>query len=380
MLDPNIQVPSTSVIRNEDYGLRAHTNHLILTGPFKGTNIDPDALQANTRPMVLAPSGYGPSSIRAAYNLASTGGSGVHACIIAYHYKNAMRDFNVFSTQFGLPTETSSSQIASTNSVFQVVYQGSSAPSTNTGWNQEAALDIEWSHSMAPNAKIVLVEANSASFADLNAAVTKAGTIPGVRSISMSYGATEFSGVTAYESVFSHAGIVYFASTGDTGGQHSWPALSPSVVAVGGTTLTGSGASWTETTWSGSGCGLSSYFSRPSYQNGVQAIVGTMRGAADISAVADPNTGCAVYAPTSSRNSGWLVFGGTSLSCPIMAGIYNLSGQASASSSAELTRIYSHLGSSSFRDVVSGSAGGNVATVGYDLANGVGTPLGLSGF
>jgi subtilase family serine protease len=291
-----------------------------------------------------------------------------------------MRDFNVFSTQYGLPTEPSTNQASASNAVFQVVYQGTTAPATNTGWNQEAALDIEWSHAMAPGAKIVLVEANSASFADLNAAVTKAATIPGVRSISMSYGATEFSGETAYESVFNHAGIVYFASTGDTGGQHSWPAMSPSVVAVGGTTLTGLGASWTESTWSGSGCGLSSYFSRPAYQNVVQAIVGTKRGAADISADADPNTGCAVYAPTNSRNSGWLVFGGTSLSCPIMAGIYNLSGVTSSSSSAELTRIYANLGTSSFRDVTSGSAGGNVATVGYDLANGVGTPLGLSGF
>ncbi len=377
ILDRNIEVPETSLVRAEDHGLRAHTNHLILRGPFKGTI---ETIDANAGKHLFAPSGYGPSSIRAAYNLASTGGSGVHACIIAYNYKNAMRDFNVFSTQFGLPTETSSSQTSSTNAHFQVVYQGSSAPATNVGWNQEAALDIEWSHSMAPGAKIVLVEANSASFADLNAAVVKAASIPGVRSISMSYGATEFSGETAYESVFSHTGIVYFASTGDTGGQHSWPALSPSVVAVGGTTLTGSGSSWNETTWSGSGCGLSSYFSRPSYQNAVQAIVGTQRGAADISADADPNTGVAVYAPTSSRSSGWLVFGGTSVSCPVIAGIYNLSGTASSSSAAELTRIYANLGSSSFRDVTSGSAGGNFATVGYDLANGVGTPLGLSGF
>ena len=380
VLDPNVEIPSTSVVRAEDTGVRAHTNHLILRGPWRGGNVDPDVLQANTGRHAFAPAGFGPSSIRAAYNLASTGGSGAHACVIAYHYKNAERDFNTFATTFGLPTEPSSSQTASTNSVFQVVYQGTSAPATNTGWNQEAALDIEWSHSMAPGAKIYLVEANSANFADLNAAIKKAAALPGVRSVSMSFGATEFSGETAYESNFVQPGVVFFASTGDTGGQHSWPALSPSVVAVGGTHLTGSGASWTETTWSGAGCGLSSYFGRPSYQNAVQSVVGSSRGSADISAVADPNTGVAVYAPSTQRTSTWMVFGGTSVSCPMVAGIYNLSGVASASSSAELTRIYSHLGSSSFRDVVSGSAGGNVATVGYDLANGVGTPLGLSGF
>ena len=380
MLDPNIDVPSTSVVRAQDTGIRAHTNHLILRGPWRGTTIDPDALQASIGRVTLAPAGYGPSSIRAAYNLASTGGSGAHACVIAYHYKNARRDFNVFSTQYGLPTETSTSQTASTNTHFQVVYQGSSAPSTNTGWNQEAALDIEWSHAMAPGAKIYLVEANSASFTDLNAAIKKAAALPGVRSVSMSFGATEFSGETAYESNFVQSGVVFFASTGDTGGQHSWPALSPSVVAVGGTSLTGSGSSWSESTWSGAGCGLSSFFGRPSYQNGVQSVVGTHRGSADISAVADPNTGVAVYAPTNQSTSNWYVFGGTSVSCPMVAGIYNLSGVASSSSSAELTRIYSHLGSSSFRDITSGSAGGNSATVGYDLANGVGTPLGTSGF
>jgi subtilase family serine protease len=233
---------------------------------------------------------------------------------------------------------------------------------------------------MAPNAKIYLVEANSNSFNDLNAAIKKAAAIPGVRSVSMSFGASEFSGEVNFESNFAQPNVVFFASTGDTGGQHSWPALSPKVVAVGGTSLRGSGSSWTESVWSGSGGGLSSYFSRPAYQNAVQAIVGAKRGSPDISAVADPNTGCAVYAPTSSTSSAWMVFGGTSLSCPIVAGIYNLSGQTSASSGAELTRIYGNLGSLSFRDVTTGTSGANASKVGYDLTTGVGTPLGVSGF
>lgn len=379
MLDPNIEVPSTSVVREADRGLAAHTNHLILRGPWKGT---PDVydLQANTSPAIFAPSGYSPSQIRAAYNQASTGGSGAIAIVIAYHYKNARRDFNVFATQFGLPTEPSTNQAASTNAVFQVVYQGSSAPATNTGWNQEAALDMEWTHAMAPGAKIYLVEANSNSFANLNATIKKAAALPGVRVVSMSFGATEFSGETSYESDFTQSGVVFCASTGDTGGQHSWPSMSTSVVAVGGTSLTSSGSTWSETAWSGTGGGLSSYYSRPSYQNAVQAIVGTHRGNPDIAAVADPYTGCAVYAPSNQSTSTWMVFGGTSLSCPIIAGIYNTTGLTSASSSAELTRIYANLGTSSFRDVTSGAAGSNSAAVGYDLTTGVGTPLGISGF
>lgn len=379
MLDPNIGVPLSSVVRAEDQGLRAHTNHMVLRGAFRGS-IDPDALDANTSPTVLAPAGYGPSSIRAAYNVANTGGSGAIAIVIAYHYPNARRDFNVFSTMYGLPTEGSSNQTSNNNTRFQVVYQGTTAPPVDIGWNQEAALDIEWSHAMAPNAKIYLVEANSNSFANLNAAIKKAAALPGVRAVSMSFGANEFYGQTNYESVFTQPKVVYFASTGDIGGQRSWPALSPKVVAVGGTTLTGGASAWSESAWSGTGGGLSAYYGRPAYQNGVQSIVGSKRGGPDISAVADPYTGCAVYAPTSSTNSQWMVFGGTSLSCPIIAGLYNQSGVVSASSAAELTRIYARLGTSSFRDVVAGTAGSNASKVGYDLTTGVGTPVGLSGF
>jgi kumamolisin len=304
MLDPNISVPASSVIRAEDFGQRAHTNHMVLKGAFRGS-IDRDALDANMSPTVLAPSGYGPSAIRSAYNLASTGGSGAIAIVIAYHYPNARRDFNVFSTQYGLPTEGSSNQNSVNNTRFQVVYQGTKAPSVNVGWNQEAALDIQWSHAMAPSAKIYLVEANSNSFGDLNAAIKKAAALPGVRAVSMSFGANEFSGAVNYESNFVQPNVVFFASTGDIGGQRSWPALSPRVVAVGGTSLTNTNGLWSESAWSGTGGGISAYFARPAYQNGVQAIVGAKRGGPDISAVADPYTGCAVYAPTNALTSQW---------------------------------------------------------------------------
>jgi subtilase family serine protease len=196
----------------------------------------------------------------------------------------------------------------------------------------------------------------------------------------MSWGATEFSAATKSESSFAQPGVVYFASSGDIGGQKSWPALSPKVVCVGGTSLRLSSGVWNDTVWSGSGGGISSFFNRPSYQNSVSSIVGAKRRGPDISAVADLATGAAVYAPTSDTTSAWMVFGGTSLFAPIVAGAYNLSRRAATSSAAELSVIYSKLGTSNIRDVVSGKAGTNSACAGYDLATGVGCPKGIGAF
>ena len=379
-LDPNILFPSTSIERTIDRGLVAHTNHAILLGDFRGIK-DEYPYEAALAPTYAGPAGFSPSQIRTAYGVPSTGGSGAIAVVIAYHYPNAMRDFNVFATQFGLPTQTGTNQTATTNSVFQVVYQGTAAPTQNTGWNQEAAMDIEWTHAMAPSAKIYLVEANSASITDLNAAIVKAASLPGVRAVSMSFGATESTSFSTFDTtVFNKTGVVYFASAGDVGGEKIWPAMSPKVVSVGGTSLTLSGTTASEKAWSGTGGGLSAVFARPSYQSALTAIVGTKRGGPDIAAVADPYTGAAVYAPSNTTTSTWMVFGGTSLSAPIIAGIYNLSGIVSASSNAELTRIYGKLGTTSFRDVTTGTAGPNTAKVGYDLTTGVGTPKNLTGF
>ena len=112
-----------------------------------------------------------PNKIRGAYGLPATGGGGIIAIVDAYHYATALNDFNKFSTQFGLPTEPSTNVLSGTNKVFQVVYASSFQPQVNCGWGQEAALDIEWAHAMAPGAKIVLVEAASNSFSDLFNAV-----------------------------------------------------------------------------------------------------------------------------------------------------------------------------------------------------------------
>ena len=364
----NVVVPQSSMESDEMVGRTVHTNHVISDRP-------------KTR--AASPQGLSPDQIRGAYGVPSSGGSGAIAIVDAYHYPTSLNDFNVFANQFGLPTETSSNSTASTNTQFQVVYASGSQPAIDTGWAQEAALDIEWAHAMAPNAKVFLVEAASSAYTDMMAAVTVAKTLTGVKQVSMSFGGTEASSLyTSYNNVFLQNGVAFFASGGDTGGQKSFPALSVNVVAIGGTHLVVSGNSYvSESAWSGTGCGLSSYQSRPSFQSGVSSIVGTKRGGDDISAVADPNTGVSVYDSTASGGYvGWLVFGGTSVACPMVAGIANTSGASRASSNAQNTAIYAQLGTSSFHDVTSGRAGSNRSRAGYDLPTGVGTPNGLAGF
>src|SRR5262249_48867676 len=289
--------------------------------------------------------GMTPAQIRSFYGMPSTGGSNVIAIVDAFHYPTALNDFNVFAAQFGLPQEPSTNPLASTNQVFQVVYASGRQPRTNCGWAQEAALDIEWAHAMAPSAKIVLVEAASNSFTNLFAAVDVASSLPGVREVSMSWGGSEFSSETASDSHFPQGnGIVYFASSGDTGGVVIYPGSSPNVVACGGTSVATNGAgSFTgETGWSGSGGGSSAFEARPSYQSGIAGIVGSARGVPDISSDADPNTGVAVYDTTRCAGaSGWQVFGGTSVGSASVAGMVNVAGHLTARSTAGLSPKYS---------------------------------------
>jgi subtilase family serine protease len=239
---------------------------------------------------------------------------------------------------------------------------------------------------MAPGAKIILVEAASNSFSDLFAAIAKANSLPGVREVSMSWGGSEFRGESGYDFRFQQPGIVYFASSGDTGGATIYPGASPYVVAAGGTTLhvDSSGNLLSETGWSGSGGGKSKYESRPSYQNSVQSIVGLSRGVPDYSFDADPNSGVAVYDSTRYQGlSGWLVFGGTSVSAPSLAGIVNVAATARGtfqmSTSGELSLVYSNLGSANFRDITGGTAGAFSCATGWDFVTGVGSTIGLVG-
>jgi kumamolisin len=325
-----------------------------------------------------------------------SGGSATIAIVDAYDYGTAYNDLSTFSSQFGLPVLPQCTSTITT-SCFQKVYATGSKPGTNCGWAQEAALDIEWAHGMAPSAKIVLVEAASNSNANLfqavdvatNEVICGSTTCPnggaGEGEVSMSWGGSEFSGESSFDSHFTSTQVVYFASSGDSGGKTIYPSASPLVVAAGGTTVNRSGGNFSsETAWSGSGGGPSTHESRPSYQTSIMSIVGSQRGIPDFSDDANPNTGVSVYDSTSCKGlSGWLVFGGTSVASPSLAGIVNLASHFSAGSDAELTAIYATYSSSSystdFRDITKGTAGTFSCTTGWDFVTGVGSNLGTTG-
>jgi len=392
----NIITPPTSTENPGDRGQRAHTNHLILE-PQQG-RLTRSSIPVGETPGSLA-CVYGTTSATQGCPITgkissgnnglpnASGGSRIIAIVDAYDYPTAESDLNVFSAQFGLP------QCTTSNGCFQKVFASGTQPSANCGWAQEAALDIEWAHAMAPNAKIVLVEAASNSFADLISAADVASNIVsanGGGQVSMSWGGSEFSSEGNNDFHFTTNGVVYFAASGDSGGKTIWPGVSPNVVSAGGTTINrnSSGNYVNETAWSGSGGGASQYESRPSYQNPIIDVVGNRRGAPDISFDANPNSGVWIYDSTSCHGrSGWMVFGGTSASSPALAGIVNLAGSSAPSSVAELSTIYGICGTSGasscvngdFNDIASGTAGSFTTKTGWDFVTGVGSSLGLAG-
>jgi len=319
------------------------------------------------------PAGYGPTDLRSAYRVTGTGGSSTIIAIVdAYGYPNAESDLAVYRSQFSLPACTTS------NGCFRKVDQngGTHYPSANTSWSQETALDLDMASAMCPNCKILLVEATTSSFANLAAAVNTAAAL-GAHAISNSYGGTE-SGSSAYASAYVHSNVAITVSSGDSGYGVQFPASAPTVTAVGGTSLSRSGNSrgWSEIAWSGAGSGCSSIYAKPSWQIDTGC---SNRTVADVSAVADPNTGVAVYGPTGRRGSGWLVFGGTSVAAPLIAGIYGVNGWAVAYGSDP------YANTSSLNDVTAGSNGGCGtylcdAGVGYDGPTGLGTPIGATAF
>jgi subtilase family serine protease len=312
-------------------------------------------------------SGVTPSQMRKAYGidqLTQNGAGQTIAIVDAYGSPTAQNDLNVFSSQFGLPQTT-----------LNVVNMG--ATKTDGGWALETALDIEWAHALAPQANIMLVEAKSASITDLLAAEDYA-TQHGAVVVSNSWGGGETSNEATYDSHFQQNGVVYVASSGDTGGQREWPAVSPYILSVGGTNLKTDtlGSYLSESAWSSAGGGKSVYQPRPSYQANVQSVVGTSRGVPDIAMDADPASGAAVYSSTLDQGQkGWFVVGGTSLSAPMWSAVVALADQGRTSkltSFQAITDLY-NMSSTNFHDITTGS-NGNPALAGYDLVTGLGTP------
>ncbi|HWA92315.1 MAG TPA: S53 family peptidase [Rhizomicrobium sp.] len=327
--------------------------------------------------VLTAPSGYSPANLRSAYGVTGTGSSSTIVAIVdAYGYTNAESDLGVYRSQFGLPSCTTA------NGCFRKFNQNGvqgSYPAQNTGWAQETALDLDMASAMCSSCKIYLIEANSSSYSNLATAENTAAS-KGAHAISNSYGGSE-SGTTSYESAYNHTGVAITVSSGDSGysAGPQFPATSPHVTAVGGTHLVTASNSrgWTETVWSGAGSGCSTVYAKPSWQTDASC---SHRMEADVSAVADPATGVAVYGPVNSHSSGWLVFGGTSVAAPLIAGVYGVNGGTVTYGSDP----YSH--TANLWDVTSGSngsCGGSyfcTAKVGYDGPTGLGTPNGVSAF
>ena len=343
--------------------------------------VEPNAITPNA-----TPSGYGPSDLRSAYALTASGTSAQTVAIVdAYDDPNAESDLAAYRTQYGLPACTTA------NGCFRKVNQSgatSPLPTANTGWAGEISLDLDMVSAICPNCSILLVEASSASMTNLGTAVNRAVTM-GAKFVSNSYGGAESSSVTSYDSTyFNHPGVVITASSGDSdydGG--SYPATSKYVTAVGGTRLVRntSARGWGETVWNttsyteGAGSGCSAYITKPAFQSGVSTNC-TRRAEADVSAVADPATGVAVY--QTYGGSGWAVYGGTSAAAPIIASVYALAGTPPAS---DYPNAYPYAHTANLNDVTSGSNGTCGAPIctagaGWDGPTGLGTPNGTGAF
>jgi subtilase family serine protease len=350
--------------------------------------VAPDALSEITpAEMVQA---YGVNQIK--FGSVVGDGSGQTIAIVdAYGDPTAVSDLATFNTTYNLPAMDGKNGDPSFTQLDE--NGGSNLPGSNSGWLLEESLDIEWAHVIAPKANIILYEANSASDADLiQAAVATAAKNPNVTEVSMSWGSNgEFSGETTLDSYFTSTHATFLAATGDGGYPGGYPAYSKNVVAVGGTSLTvdSAGNYSGETAWSGSGGGTSSQESEPTYQVGYQNTL--QRTIPDVSMDADPNSGVPVY-----LNGAWHSFvGGTSLACPMWAGLIAIANQGRVlnglpvlNSSQALPLLYQSASNylkspfqsaPTFHDITSGnninSNGGFSAGAGYDEVTGLGSPV-----
>jgi len=368
-------IPASSVEHAEDAGIRAHTSIIL--------NLHAD----NSVP---PPNAETPASLACVYELVETliegcpisgtsalpnTGVGAIAVVAAYDNPFAAVDLQVFSSQFGLPPAR-----------FQQVYADGHQPANDPGdWSLDEALDIEMAHAAAPNAMIFLVEAASNTWADLMVAEDVAGHLVAVNgggTVSNSFTGTEWGAERQYDSHFQVPGVIYLASAGDTGPGVGYPAVSPYVIAAGGTKLLRSGGMFVGEEYWQYGCngagggGISRVYARPAYQDIIQQIVGNHRGVPDLSSDANPCTGPAMY--DADGGLGWFQVGGTSVSAPYLAGVVNGAGQLRTSTGAELTQIYEDYSdqetyAKEFRQTASTVS--NKCVFGWNFCTGVGPPI-----
>jgi subtilase family serine protease len=315
-----------------------------------------------------APQGYSPAQMLHAYGFDDPAVSGqdgtgqVIAIVDAYGSPTIQNDVAYFCNYYKIPACN------------LIVATPQGIPNRNAGWAFETTLDVEWAHAIAPGATILLVETANESWANLLGGVDYAVS-QNAKVVSMSWGANDFSGETAWDFHFNVPGVTFFASSGDTGGVAIWPSVSPNVVSVGGTTLTidkTTGNVVSETGWSGSGGGTSQYEAMPPFQSSL-GLSG--RGTPDVAYNADPNTGVSIYDTTRySGQSGWFVVGGTSAGAPQWAALLARVNGARASSLTQTLGDLYGVGTSCFTDIVKGSTK-FPSGPGWDLVTGLGSPL-----
>jgi subtilase family serine protease len=361
----HIVVPDSSIPRPG----RIHTNYFI---------VDPESWNPDQPP----PGNETPPSLACVYKLVSqvkgcpiagttnvpTGGVGAIAIVDAGDFPTAKEDLHTFSSYFGIP-----------DADFKVVYAGQKPPEYSE-WEVEEALDIEWSHAMAPKAKLFLVESVLCTSDQCDTdptwqAVKVASELVaknGGGVISMSWGDPEWPQERKYDHYFTTPGVVYFAASGDGGiGATSHPGASPNVVSVGGTTFNrdNNGNFINEVYYGGTG-NISPYEPRPSYQDVIKGIVGKYRGYPDVGS----DFCCGVIYVTDL--GGWGAVGGTSWASPTFAGIVNAAGLLNKSSQDELNMIYTEYTNkkqykADFYDITQGDSS---CKIGWDICDGVGSP------
>jgi subtilase family serine protease len=317
----------------------------------------------------ISPTGLSPATMKSVYGFATSGTAGAGktiAIVDAYDDPTAEADLGVFSSQYGLPACTTA------NGCFAKVNQSggtTSYPRKDAGWALEISLDVQWAHAIAPGAKVLLVEASSNSFANLLAAEDYAQAH--AQYVSNSWGASEFSGESSYDSRFAQSGVSFFVSSGDAGLPAEYPSASPSVISVGGTTLHFSGSTFTgETGWSSGGGGCSAYETATAAQSAFsgygQVGCAGKRATPDVSLDADPASGVSVYDGTRYQGQqGWFTVGGTSASSPMWAGRAAVAG-------AVVNAAYVYGNNITYRDITLGNNGAP-CLVGFDLCSGRGS-------
>jgi hypothetical protein len=368
-----------------------HTNYIVAGGPY-GPNFP---YQPNWAPNGGNPP-YSPQDLQIGYTVnnvvfpggvVGTGAGQTIAIVDAFDDPNlisstsanwANSDLHLFDQQFGIPDPPSFLKVDQNG--------GTNYPATNAGWSVEESLDVEWAHSIAPMANIMLVEASGAN-ANLFTAVQHAstnfgGNFPNVSVISLSWGGGESAGETGTDAIFKANNVTFLAATGDSGGPGGYPAYSPNVIAVGGTNLNlNSSSQWvSETGWSGSSGGASQVESEPAYQVGVQNT--GQRTIPDVASDASPATGVWVL---DNFSGGWQNVGGTSLACPTWAGHIAIINQGRSLADLKpltgynqtLPDLYNfyNVKPGDFHDITSGYNYYYSCVQGYDLVTGMGTPI-----